>query len=394
MIEQQHETRRTAAHSDLADYRAEFPIFERKTYLNSCSLGPLSRRSRAAVGEFLDLWEDLGASAWYEIWWAALRNARARFGRIIGAEPDEIALAPNASDALTAVASALDYGTRNRVVVADLDFPTVPYQWLARRRDGVEVVFARSDDGIGVPLERFAEIIDERTAIVATSRVYYKSGYIQDVRGLAELAHARGALLLVDDYHGTGQVPIDVHGREAGVDMLVSGGLKWLLGGPGLAYLYVRKDLIGALEPRVTGWFAHQHQFTFEADRLVYADAATRFQGGTPSVAAVYAGRAGLEIVEEIGSARLRERTLMLAADVMARAQDAGYTLLSPPDDERRTGIVALGMDDPTGTVAHLARHNIIVDARPGLIRVSPYFYNTVEDNERLFEALARVTSP
>jgi selenocysteine lyase/cysteine desulfurase len=347
------------------------------------------------VNEFLNLWDELGASAWYEIWWAALGDVRARFARLVGAQPHETALAASVSAALSAIASSLDYRQRNRVVVAELDFPTVAYQWLAKREQGVEVVLARSDDRIGVPLERFAELIDERTALVATSRVYFTSGYIQDVAALAELAHARGALLLVDDYHGTGQLPIDV--KAAGVDMLLSGGLKWLLGGPGLAYLYVRDDLIPRLRPTVTGWFAHQHQFSFAIEHFALAEDARRFESGTPAVAAAYAARAGLEIVEEIGPPLLRERTSALSADVIRRAQEAGYAVRSPLDDERRAGIVTLAMDDPASAVAYLAQHDIIVDHRPGLLRISPYFYNTVEDNERLFAALAtmdRIQSP
>lgn len=375
-----------AADGDLSAYRAEFPIFDRKIYLNSCSLGPLSRRSRSAVSEFLDLWDDMGASAWYQIWWAALADVRERFARLVGAGAHETALTASASAALTAVASSLDYRQRRRVVVADLDFPTVAYQWLAKRDEGVEVVFARSDDRIGVPLERFEELIDERTALVATSRVYYTSGYIQDVRRLAELAHAHGAMLLVDDYHGTGQLPIDV--KAAGVDILLTGGLKWLLGGPGLAYLYVREGVIPRLSPHVTGWFAHEQQFAFDIEHLALASGARRFESGTPAVAAVYAGRAGLEIVEEIGPLSLRARTTELTADLIRRAQDAGYTIRSPLADERRAGIVALAMDDPAATVARLAQCNVIVDHRPGLLRISPYFYNTVDDNERLIAAL------
>ncbi len=384
--------RAAQVHPELERYRDQFPIFERKTYLNSCSLGPLSRRSRTAVGEFLDLWEDLGASAWYQIWWGAMTSLRASFASIIGADVGEVALTPNATDAFSAIASALDYARRPRVVVADLDFPTLTYQWLARVPDGVEVVFARSDDGVGVDLDHFASLIDDSTALVATSRVYYKSGYLQDVQAIATMAHDHGALMLVDDYHGTGQVPIDVH--EEGVDMLVTGGLKWLLGGPGIAYLYVRDDVARTLAPRSTGWFAHAHQLTFEVENFVPAADATRFQGGTPSVAAVYAGQGGLDLVGEIGPETLRARTLALAADVLARADDRGLRVLSPRDDARRTGIVALQMDDPAKTVANLARENIIVDARPGLIRVSPYFYNTIEDNARFFDALAGAIGP
>ena len=225
---------------DWAAWRAEFPILARKTYLNSCSLGALSLRAEAKLRTFLDEWHDRGAAGWYDTWLGRLDELRGRVARLIGAEPHEVALAASVSAALAAVASAIDYTRRPRVVVSDLDFPTLAYQWMAR--PDVEVVHVRSEGGATIEPERFAEGVDDRTAVLAASHVYFATGAIQDLRALADIAHAHGALLVVDGYQGTGQVPQDV--RAADVDILVTGTLKWLLGGPGLAYTYVREELI------------------------------------------------------------------------------------------------------------------------------------------------------
>jgi kynureninase len=370
-----------------ASYRAEFPIFERATYLNTCSLGALGARVRAAVGRFLELWDGWGASAWYGPWWEELEALRGSFAGAIAAERSEVALAPSITGALTAVASCFDYEARPRVIVSDIDFPTVPYQWLARR--GVEVVFAQSPDGLGVPIETFERLIDERTQLVVASHVYFQSGEIQDVAALARLAHARGALLFVDAYQSVGQLPVDV--RALDVDFLVAGGLKWLLGGPGIAYLYVRRELHRQLAPSVVGWFAHGHQFAFDTRHFEYADDARRFQGGTPSVAAVYAARAGLEYVHEIGPARLRARQIELLTDL---ASGLGELRALRPRIRGRVqdlaGILTVPVPDPAAAVAALRASGVIVDARPGVIRLSPYFYNTAEDFERALAALRR----
>src|SRR5690606_11225406 len=216
---------------DWTAWRAEFPILARKTYLNSCSLGALSRRAEARLRTFLDEWHDRGAAGWYDTWLARLDELRGRVAALIGAQQHEVALAASISAALTAVASAIGYAGRSRVVVSDLDFPTLAYQWMAR--PDVEVVHVRSEGAATIEPSRFAEAVDDRTAVLAASHVYFTTGAIQDLRALADIAHERGALLVVDGYQGTGQVPQDV--RAAGVDVLVTGTLKWLLGGPGLA---------------------------------------------------------------------------------------------------------------------------------------------------------------
>lgn len=371
---------------ELESYRAEFPILARKTYLNSCSLGALSTRSIAGVQEFLELWATLGASAWYEIWLGEIAGLRERCARVINASPHEIALSPCISTALNSVASALDYSKRPKIVVTDMDFPTVPYQWLARARDGVEVVYIRSEDHITIPVEQFAEVVDERTALVATTHVFFTSGYIQDIKTIAEIAHAKGAYLLVDGYQAAGQLPVDV--KASDVDFYLSGGLKWLLGGPGIAFLYVRNELIGKLEPTSTGWFAHRKQFAFDPYHFAFSEDARRFEYGTPAVAAVYAFNRGLDIVLEIGTSRIRQRTSYLVADLVRRLREAGMTLCIPSRQEDHAGIVMVATEDPARVVRGLAERDIIVDHRPGRVRISPYFYNTTAENALLVNAM------
>src|SRR5881227_3888045 len=267
----------------LARYRSEFPIFRHAVYLNTCSLGALGDRTRRRIAEFFDVWQARGASAWYDVWWAALSELRARYARIVGAGPEEIALAPSVSVALSAVAEALDYGRRPKVVVTSLDFPTVAYQWLAKQARGVELVVVESPDRVSVPVEAIARAVDDRTALVATSHVYFTSGAIQDIKRVAAAAHAHGALCLIDAYQSVGQIPVDV--QDAGVDALVAGGLKWLLGGPGIVFLYMREAVARRLEPRISGWFGQREQFAFDPRALTFHDDARRFELGTPSLA-------------------------------------------------------------------------------------------------------------
>lgn len=372
--------------AELSRYRAEFPVFERQIYLNSCSLGALSRRSRARVGAFLDEWDGRGASAWYDVWWERLAELRRRYAALIGAAGDEIALHASVSTATAVLAGLLDYARRPKIVTTDLDFPTVAYQWLARRPQGVEVEVVRSPDGVTVPPDLLARAVDHRTALVATSHVYFTTGAIQDVRAVAEAAHAHGAWCFVDAYQGIGQVPLDVH--DSGVDFLCAGGLKWLLGGPGITFLYARRELIPRLEPTVTGWFADARQFDFDSATLRWHDDARRLEQGTPALAAVHAQLGGLDVIDEIGVPALRAATARLTEDLVARAQERGLRPRMAATPAERSGIVMLPSDDPHADVAALARRGIVVDARPGHVRLSPYFYNVVEDHVAALETL------
>jgi selenocysteine lyase/cysteine desulfurase len=374
--------------TELSRYRAEFPVFERQIYLNSCSLGALSRRSRSRVVAFMDEWEDRGAAAWYDIWWERLGDLRRGYAGVIGARPEEIALHASVSTATAVVAGLLDYSRRPKVVTTDLDFPTVVYQWLAKRSQGVQVEVVRSPDGVTVPPELLARAVDHRTALVATSHVYFTTGAIQDLRAVAEAAHAHGALCFVDAYQSAGQVPIDV--GDAGVDFLCSGGLKWLLGGPGITFLYARAELIPRLAPTVTGWFGQARQFDFEPGALVWHDDARRFEQGTPALAAVHAQLGGLEVIEEIGVPAIRGATSRLTEDLVARATELGFRPRVAAAAAVRSGIVMLPSADPHADVAELAARGIVVDARPGHVRLSPYFYNVVEDHVAALETLRR----
>ncbi|HET9919798.1 MAG TPA: aminotransferase class V-fold PLP-dependent enzyme [Ktedonobacteraceae bacterium] len=374
---------------ELLAYRAEFPILQKKTYLNSCSLGALSDRSMRGLNEFMQMWNEWGAHAWYEIWLGEIAKAKQKFARIIGAQPHEVAIAPNASVALSSIATSLDYSKRNNVVVSDMDFPTLSYQWLARKRTGIEVRFVESPDRIYTPPELFEKAVDDRTALVATSRVFYTSGYIQDVRAVADIAHKHGAYVLIDDYQGTGQIPINVNTLD--IDFLVSGTLKWLMGGPGLAFVYIREGLISKLEPTITGWFGHKDQFDFKTREFEFRNDAARFELGTPAVPTIYTANGGMDIVLEISVERICERSRYLTNDLIARAREKGWKVRAPQEPERRSSIVMLEMEHPHDVVDALIARNIIADSRPGLLRVSPYFYNTIEENAIVIDAITEV---
>jgi kynureninase len=372
--------------ADLLKYRDEFPILARKVYLNSCSLGALSHRSMDAMARFQEAWNENGAQAWYGMWMGELAALREKFARLIGAQPHEIALATNVSGALSEIATALDLGSRNKVVLNDMDFPTLAYQWLVKERDGTEVAFAHSEDRMTLPASAYAPLVDERTGIVATSRVFFLSGYVQDVAEIAATAHRSGAFFLVDDYQGTGQVPLDV--KKADIDFLVSGTLKWLMGGPGVAFIYAREELIPRLRPTVTGWWASRDQFQFKTTEFAYRDDAQRLEAGTPATGAIYAASAAMDIVLEIGVDRIRERTRFLSDDLIRRVRERGWPIRSPLDSAHRSSIVMLALDRPDEIVKGLTERGIIVDYRPGLVRVSPHFYNTVEENEAIVTAI------
>jgi selenocysteine lyase/cysteine desulfurase len=394
-------------HPDLLAHRAEFPLLEASVYLNTCSLGARSERSRRYLDAFLADWDSLGARAWYRRWLGELDALRDDFGWAIGAAGSEIALAPNVSAAMAVIASAIDplhrgdpaalgrlreagvpCGTsaRPRVVTTALDFPTIGHQWLARAALGVELVVVPSADGLTVPLEAFAAVIDERTALVATGHVYFTTGARNDLQPLADLCHERGALLLIDAYQATGIVPTDV--AAEGVDAYVSGTLKWLFGGPGTAFAWMRPALHDALLPTTTGWFSSAKQFAFAVDELAYAPDGRRYELGTPSVPSAAIARGGMELVREIGIERLGERTSDLGQLLIGLADAAGLAVATIRDPARRGGIVPIRVADPKPVVDALAGDGIIVDYRPGVVRCSPAFYTTESEVRLLVDRL------
>jgi len=369
---------------DLAAVRDEFPILSRKTYLNSCSLGALSRRSEGYLHDFQERWHDMGASAWYEHWLGRIEDLRARVATFWGADAAETALLPSTSVALSVIAESVKPGGRNRVVCSELDFPTLAYQWAVKPE--IELVVLKSPDGIRMDPEQYAEAVDERTLFLATSHVFFTTGYVQDLSTLAGIAHKAGAWCLIDGYQGAGQVPLDL--SSTGVDFYTGGPLKWLLGGPGLAYLYVRGDLIPRLEPRITSWFASEGQFGFDLEAFKYRPDARRFEMGTPSLPTVHTALGGQEIVDEVGIDTIVERNRHLTAHLIGRCEAAGFRLRLAESDHR-SAIVMVHHADPPGAVGHLADHGVIVDHRPGYVRVSPHFYNTEAEIDRCVDVLA-----
>jgi len=370
----------------LEDYRNEFPIFREKIYLNTCSLGALSVRHREYMNTFLRLWDDLGASAWYEHWIGALNDVRRMAARVLNAAEDEIALGHSVSTLLGTLASCFSFGERRGVVVTDLDFPTANYQWLARRRRGVHTHIIASPDGVSVPAAAFYDAVDETTAVVSTSHVFFGSGCIQDVRSITRHARQKGAVAVIDAYQSAGQIPVDVHEME--LDILITGGLKWLLGGPGITFMYVRRELAASLQPAAAGWFGVKNQFGFDQTRFDFLDGARRFETGTPAAAAVYAAKAGLELILEIGLESIQKKTKELAEELIHELKKAGFTLRTAGNPDERSAIVMIAHSDPAPVVGKLADDGIIVDHRKDNIRVSPYFYNTAGDIARFTAAL------
>lgn len=369
---------------DLDTVRAEFPILGHKTYLNSCSLGALSERSERYLEEFTSTWHDMGASAWYGHWLGRIEELRGRVAAFLGTTPRELALLPSTSTALAAVTESVASDGRNRIVCTELDFPTLAYQWAVKPE--FELVVLKSPDGVRIDREQLAEAVDERTLFLATSHVYFTTGFAHDLSTLADIAREAGAYSLVDGYQGPGQIEVSL--AASGVDFYTSGPLKWLLGGPGLAYLHVRDELVEHLEPRLTSWFATRRQFDFDLEGFKYREDARRFELGTPAVPTVHTALGGQEIVDEVGIDTIVRRNRRLTSRLVEQAQAAGFTLrLAEPD--RRTAIVMIAHDDPPGAVEHLAAHGVIVDYRPGYVRVSPHFYNTVEEVDRCVEVLA-----
>jgi kynureninase len=371
-------------------WRDEFPILSRRTYLNSCSLGALSHRAVERVTAFHEDWHEYGASAWYETWVGRMAELRSRIAHMIAAEPREVALAASTSAALSVIGSALDYTRRNRVIVAELDFPTVAYQWMVR--PGVEVVRIPSDDGVSIDPARMADAIDDRTAIVAISHVFFTTGAIQQTAAIAEAARRHGAFFLIDAYQGAGQVPIDV--AALGADALLTGPLKWLLGGPGLAYVYVRDEWVHALRPTITGWFAARDQFAFDIHSFDFKDDARRFELGTPALPTVHSAIGGQSIIDEVGVPAIRARNSELTEHLLAALHERGFDVRGAARAADRSAIVMIRHPEPAAAVQHLAAHGIIVDSRPGFVRVSPHFYNTTDELDHFVDVLARGATP
>ena len=371
--------------------RTEFSLLDRYIYFNACSLGPLPRRGRAALARYAQDWDEKGTPVWYSDWLPLLARFRERIAELLRAPAGTTAIAPSVSVALTTLATGLPLPAgRNKVLIGELDFPTIGHQWLSR--PDFEVEFVPSRDGMTIPPEAFAERIDDRTALVVTTHLFYTTGYLQDVRAIADAAHARGALCVIDGYQTCGCVPLDV--EAMGCDAFVGGCLKWLSGGPGNAFMYVRPELIPKMRPEGTGWFATRDPFSFTLQELVFADDARRLETGTWAVASHYAGLAGLELILEVGVDNIQERLRDLTDRILERCDDADIRTFTPREREKRCGIVTLECAHPEEVEAQLHAAGVIVDSRPGRIRLSPHWCVTEEELERGMDLVLASLSP
>jgi kynureninase len=374
----------------LLAWRAQFPALERSVYMVSHSLGAMPRAAADHLRAYTDLWVQKGINAW-EDWLPEVDRAAERVGRVIGADQGTMVMATNVSQIQALIASCLDYAApRNKVVYSDLEFPTVSYVWQEERRRGAEVVVVPSADGITIPLDRFLSAIDERTLIVPLSHVLFRSSSISPVAEVVARARQVGAMVLLDCYQSTGTVPFDV--QALGVDFACGGSVKWLCGGPGAAYLYVRRDRIPSFRPRNTGWFGHERPFAFTMPEQRYADNVWRYMAGTPAVAALYQARAGVEVVAEIGVARIRAKSLRQTTRVLWACDQAGYAVNTPRDPAARGGTLCFDFPGSDKVARALNATGFLCDHRPTSgIRMSPHFYTTDEEVERFMAEVARL---
>jgi selenocysteine lyase/cysteine desulfurase len=368
----------------LERFRARFPILGRRVYVNSCSQGALALDVESALAAFTESWHTHG-SPW-DRWVGEVERLRAVFAAAIGADADEIAVMPNASAGISAIATALSFDTdRRTVVLGEFEFPTMGHVWLAQQRRGARIAWARAQDE-ALPVESYAAHIDERTLIVPAGHVCFRNGYRLDIPRLVTICRERGAYLLLDDYQRTGTAPLDVH--ALGVDFMVTGALKYLLGPAGVAFLYVRRDLIEQLEPLSTGWFGRVDPFAFSVDRLDWSPSARRFETGSPPIPNVYAAAAGIELLQTTGVATIGEQVNRLVERFASGARERGFDVVTPDDPAARGPLVVVRSTDAAAMVRRLEARGIIASARGTGLRVSFHAYNNEEDVDAVLKTL------
>jgi selenocysteine lyase/cysteine desulfurase len=370
-----------------AAVRSRFPIFEHTTYANSCSQGALSLDVRQAYEEYLAGWDEHGAE--WEHWVERAESARATFARVVGAETEEVAVTTSVSQAVSGLVSALPLKQgRDRIVISEFEFPTVGQIAHAQELRGAEIVHVRPDPDGRIPLERFAEAIDERTALVCCTAISYRTGYRLDVAGVAELAHERGALCLADSYQAAGAVPLDV--RALGIDFLTAGTVKYLLASAGLAFMFVRRDLHARLLPTQTGWFADEDIFQMDISDYSPSASARRFDAGTPPVPNIYAGIAGMALIESVGVAAVEMHVRTLVAQLLTGLVELGARFATPLGDGEYGPLVCVVSTDPAALVEALAAERIVTSSRDANLRISLHLYNVEEDVDAILRVLEK----
>lgn len=366
--------------NELLKWRSEFPILDQSTYLISNSLGAMPRAVYGRLKEYADSWAIRGVRAWEEGWWDMAVSVGDKIGALIGAGPGEISLHQNVTLTQAVIASCFDFsGPRKKVVLVDLEFPSIIYFYLEQQRHGARVEILKSEDGIHAPLEKILAAIDETTLLVPISLVLFRSAAIVDARAIIERAHKVGAHVILDCFQAAGTLPIDVRGLD--VDFAVGGVLKWLCGGPGVAYLYVRPDLRKKFSPAITGWLAHRRPFDFEVGPVDPRDDSFRFLNGTPHIPALYACQPGLEILQKAGIERIRERSIEMTGRLIEGALARGWRVNTPRNAAERAGTVSVDCPHAPEVKSELIAREILVDYRPAAgVRLSPHFYNTDQE--------------
>lgn len=376
---------------EVDQWRKEFPILENVIHVANCSQSAQSKRVRGAITSYLDNWLTVGMD--WEQWVQEVYLAKVEFAKLINASPDEIAITTSVSEAVSSIAGALDYsGSRNKVVVTDAEFPTVNYVWLANQKSGAKVDFIAVNDNHEIELSEYERYIDETTLITSVTQVYYLNGFKQDLKAISDIAHRKGSLLLADCYQGLGTEPVDV--KAMNIDILTSGNLKYLFGIPGVAFLYVNKDLVSKLKPTVTGWFGQDNPFLFQSRYLDWASDTRRFETGTPPIMTSYAAREGLAIINEVGVDRIKDRIDMLSEYALELCLERDLDLVSPLNVNRKGGTTAIKVShimDSHELEHDLRVKNIIASARGEYIRVAPHFYNKKEELKIVFDEIKRI---
>jgi selenocysteine lyase/cysteine desulfurase len=361
--------------------RAQFPIFKNKIFLNSCSQGALSEAVEASLHAHIRSWHEYG-SPW-DRWVEEYENARAAFARFIGAEPDEVAVVASVSAGINSVASALQFDKRRKVVMGEFEFPTMGQIWLAQQSRGAEIEFLEAKNG-RICADCYARAIDDQTLIVPVTQVCFMNGFRSDIESIVQHAHERGALVMLDGYQDCGTRPIDV--KALGLDFYVTGVLKYLLCPSGIAFLYVRRDLIPSLMPTITGWFAQQNPFAFDVKHFVPASTARRFEAGSPPLPNVYCVPAALQLLEGSGCAAVAAHIQTLTRTLIEGARNLGIKIKTPLDSVGP--LVVLQMKDAEAMVRKMAANNIVVSNRMDGLRVSFHLYNTLDDVRAVLDLL------
>ncbi len=378
---------------DLLKWRSEFPILDKTVYLISHSLGAMPKATYDQLHEYADLWATRGVRAWAEGWWEMPVTLGDELAKIIGADPGTVVMHQNVSVCQSLILSCFDpTPERNKIVYSELNFPSVMYVYEAHARDGkLRIETVKSDDGMTVPLERLLAAIDETTLLVPFSHVLFKSAFLQDAKAIVERAHEVGAMVVLDTYQSAGTVPFSV--KDLNVDFATGGSVKWLCGGPGAGYLYVRPDLQAKLEPKTTGWMAHEAPFSFDT-KLRYASNISRFLHGSPAIPALYAARSGYRVINEIGVERIREKSVRQTNYLIQLAEEAGFQVTSPKNAAQRGGTVTVAHAHAGAMTKELLRREFIVDYRPGAgVRISPHFYTKDEELELVIEEMKKIAA-